>query len=168
MPNALSSLGGPPPAPDMPTPQSSGSTPPGGGQAPAAAPPPPSHQQTVAALRHFGAIEKELASLLADPEIGKADMKSKAIDGVTNLVSTGILTPSSAVQQLGTFPEKPFDQKKWVEQHFAQTIQAGAAILDQHRKAFKGQPAPQGAQDYNPDNHQHVMAGLARNYSGAR
>lgn len=168
MANALSGPGGPPPAPDMPQPQSSGSTPPGGPPGAPAAPPPPSHQQTVAALRHFGAIEKELTSLLADPEVGKADMKSKLIDGTTSLVATGILTPQTAVQQLATFPEKPFDQKKWIEQHFTQTIKASSAILDQHRKGFKGQPAPQGAQEYNPDDHQHVMAGLAKNYSGAR
>jgi hypothetical protein len=106
--------------------------------------------------------------MLADPEIGKVDMRSKMIDGVTTLVSTGILTPAQAVTQMQTFPDKPFDQKKWVEQHFVQTIKAGPAILDQHRKAFKGQPAPPGAQDYNPDDHQHIMAGVLKNYSGAR
>lgn len=166
MANALSSMGGPPPAPN-PQPQD-----PSGGGAPGASSAPqqqqqapaPSHQQTVAALRHFSAIEDELRGLLADPDLGKADMKSKIIDGATKLVANGIMTAAQAVTGLGSVPERPFEQKQWVASHYATAVQAANAVLDHHRAAFAGTPAP--AQPSGPDDHQAVMSGLLSHYQG--
>lgn len=164
MGNALSQDAGAPPAPN---PQPGGV--PQGGPAPgpqqAPQPPAPSHQQTVAALRHFDVIKKELLGLLKNPDIGKSDIKSDIIDGATKLVGMGIFSPANAVQQLASVPDRPFDQKQWVEQHLVQAIQASNAVLDQHRQAFAGQPAPPpGAPQYHPDNHQPIIAGLMKHY----
>jgi hypothetical protein len=139
------------------------SAPQGAQQAPA-----PSHQQTVAALRHFGMIEKELGGLLADPDLGRTDMKSKIIDGATALVGLGIMSPPDAVTQLATVPERPFDQKGWIEKHFVDAIKAANMILDQHRAAFDGQPAPPPGTGYDPDHHQSIIAGLQGHYKGLR
>ena len=169
MSNALSAIGGPPPAP---IPDSQVQMPPSMpgnalGPAPAAAvgppapPPAPSHQQTVAALRHFAALERELTKLLKDPDLGKADLKSKIIDGTTGLVAGGYLTPAGAVTELGTVPERPFDQKKWLEQHFVQTIAAANQVLGHHQAA-----PPDGMDQTTPsmDNHHDLMQGLAKQY----
>src|SRR6185437_12178354 len=72
--------------------------------------PAPTHAQTVTALRHFNAVEEELSELMIDPDLGKTDMRSKVIDGMTRLVSEGIVPASGAVRDLGTFPERPYDQ----------------------------------------------------------
>ena len=179
MPNALSPASGPPPAPmqnPAAMPQGNALAPPPGGapglpgampgQPPAQQqqPPAPSHQQTVAALRHIGAIEKELSGLLADPDLGKTDMHSKIIDGTTKLVASGMVSPSQAVQQLGTVPEQPFEQKQWLEQHFAQTIQAQSAVLQHHRAAFQGMPGP--SNPGSPDDHLADMASLTSQFKG--
>ena len=42
--------------------------------------PAPNHAQTVAALRHFYMIGKELRGLLADPNVGKSDIRSALIE----------------------------------------------------------------------------------------
>ena len=180
MPNGLSALGGPGGPPPAPNPQPSqtpqgnaglmGAPMPGpmspaaGAGAPQGPPPAPSHGQTVAALRHFSALEKELTTLLKDPDLGKADIKSKVIDGATKLVSTGIMAPAEAVMELGTFPERPFDQRKWIEQHFIQTIQAASNVLDHHRVAFAGQPP--STEPISADDHQQHMAALGSMYRG--
>src|SRR5208283_95256 len=149
MAGALSSIGGPPPAPN-PTPQQSDNNAPMsaiaapqktgaqpmGAQPPAPPPPPPTHQQTVAALRHFGAISTEVISLLKDPDCSKSDIKSKVIDGMTNLVSDGIQTPSDAIKTLSTFPEKPFEQKQWLMQHLQQSRQAQVSVLQHHQMGY--------------------------------
>lgn len=163
--NALSSMGGAPPAPN-PQPDSGGNAlasqgPSGGAQA--APPPPPTHQQTVAALRHFSAIEGELTHILSDPDVGTADMKSKIIDGTTKLVASGILTPASAVGELGTVPDRPFDQKIWLMKHFQQTVQAQSLVLAHHQI---GGPTAPNDEPYNPDNHHSIMAGLMGQYRG--
>lgn len=167
MSNALT----PPPAPNpQPQGQAQGSMPmPAGGppqgaqqQAPA-----PTHQQTVAAIIHFGAIKKELLGIAADPDLGVADLKSKIIDGAAKLVGTGIVQPADAVTQLASVPERPFDQKQWVEAQLVQAIKAENAILDQHRAAFAGQEQAPGAA-YSADNHQSIIAGLHDHYRGLK
>lgn len=160
----------PPPAPN-PTPQDTSSafpsalaTQPMGAQAQSPQPPqgqppsPPSHAQTVAALRHFTAIEKETAKLLKNPDCGKADMRSAVIDGVTKLVSQGILQPVEAVTELSQFPDRPFDQKKWLEQHFVQTTQAQTAILALHQHGALGQPPDPTSPSM--DDHHGLISGL--------
>ena len=114
--------------------------PPQAQQAPQA-PPAPSHAQTVAALRHFSAIMGELNTLIKDPDLGKADMKSAIIDGTTKLVSERMISPAQAVQMLATVPERPFDQKTWIMGHMQQAMQGENAVLVHHAAAFAGAPA---------------------------
>lgn len=173
--NALAQIGGPPPAPN-PEPQNNAIASGGAGGMPASSPqgmqqggqppqvPPPSHQQTVAALRHFSAIEQELEQLLSNPDLGKSNLKSKIIDGATTLVAKGIMTAPDAVAQLGTVPDRPFEQKMWVQKHFAQTIQAANVILDHHRQAFQGMGVPGPGESADPDDHAGMIAGLTTQY----
>lgn len=192
MPNALAISSGPPPAPDMPqgAAQAMGTAPTGspqgmppgapqGGPMPPQQPPAPSHQQTVAALRHFAAVEKELEPLIKDPDLGKTDMRPKAIDGVTKLVASGILTPTQAVDQLSQFPDDPFKQKQMLQQMYVQTIIGQKQVLAQHGQAFAGVPFPPGATPPNakgrskpsggavPDDHQNTMASLMAHYKAS-
>lgn len=173
MPDVLNAFGAPPPAPQMPQQISPLAMPPAmptampqNGLAPRVPvpPPAPNHQQTVAALRHFGAIEREISTLLADPDLGRTDMRSKIIDGATSLVAQGIVTPAQAVAQLGSVPDRPFEQKQWLMRNFAQTIQAQNAVLDQHRAAFAGAPPVDDHGD--PDDHLGTVAGLMGQYQG--
>ena len=180
MASALSSVGGPPPAPN-PQPQQTNPSPlsmvgqpmapsapgsQGGPQQQAPAPPAmPSHAQTVAALRHFTAIESEAKKLLKDPDLGKSDMHSAIIDSVTRLVAKGITTPADAVRELGNVPDTPFQQKKWLENVFTQACQAQTAMLTMHQHGvMSGMPNDQTAP--NPDDHQATMSGLHAQLKG--
>jgi hypothetical protein len=128
--------------------------------------PAPTHLQTVAALRHFDLIERELTGLLADPDLGKADMKSKIIDGATKLVASGVMTPATAVIQLGQVPDRPFDQKVFLEKQLAETVQHANDVLDHHGAAFAGQDW--NGPDYSTDDHQSIISGLAGHYNGLK
>ena len=155
--NALA--GGPPGAPPGP-------------QGPQAAPAPPSHAQTVAALRHFDAIKRELTIIASDPALGKSSMKSKIIDGVTRLVAERFLKPADAVVELSKVPQEPLQQMKWVKTMFAQTQQAENGILDHYGS---GSPHLGTVQDHfaatkdvsNRDDHGEHMSAIAANYRGA-
>jgi hypothetical protein len=126
--------------------------------------PAPSHAQTVAALRHFYAIQQELTTLLKNPDIGKADMRSAIIDGASKLVADRIVPAAMAVQTLSSVPDKPFDQKKWIEQQYMQNMQARNAVLQHHGMANAGQP-PQEVPD--ADNHmQDLQSMMQAHYAG--
>lgn len=125
--------------------------------------PAPNSAQTVAALRHFNAIQDELNVLLKNPALGKSSIKSSVIDGVTSLVSKRIMSPAQAVIQLSQVPEDPIAQRKWVTQQMQQTIQAERGILAHHAVGFAGQgpkPTP------SADDHMMHMSALHSNYGG--
>jgi hypothetical protein len=172
MPSALSSAM--PPAPEMPQQNSNPSS--GPLSAPASsvgqpgvfaapqAPPAPTHDQTVATLRHVRYVGQELDGLLKDPDLGRADLKSKIIDGMTRLVSEGIVSPAAAVQQLSQVPSRPFDQKVWLQKLSTMNMQVGATVLAHHASAFAGQPEQPTP---NRDGHMNDLKSMmAAHYAG--
>lgn len=160
MPGALSASmnGAMPPAPVQP--QQQGNAPQMPAQAPA-----PSHAQTVAALRHFDAILGQLTTLLKNPDLGKADMKSNIIDGMTKLVADRMIAPTQAVDQLSKVPDRPFDQKKWTQERANETMVARNAIIAHHAAAFAGAPAEQTPD--NSDDHMNVMQSMMQQHYGS-
>lgn len=170
MGNPLDSFGTSPPAPNPDAGSGSGNAlQQGAPQQPQKVPPPPTHEQTVAALRHFDAVKGELTTLLKNPALGKSDVKSQIIDGVTKLVSERMLSPAQAVIQLSQVPTDPLQQRKWIQTQMAQTVQAEQGIVEHHRNTNMGSGdwATEAQQhNTNPDNHLQDMSALASNYGG--
>ena len=127
--------------------------------------PAPTHQQTVAALRHFALVDRELKTLLEDPECGKSDMKSKVIDGMTTMVAEGLVQPADAVKEMANFPDHPFQQRQWLMTKDALMQQASISVLDHHAAAFAGQDVD--TTPYDPDDHTNIISGLMSQYKGA-
>lgn len=130
--------------------------------------PAPTHAQTVAALRHFDKIKRELEGLIENPELGKSDMKSQIIDGFARLVADRMMSPAQAVVGLAAVPTEPFQQKKWAQTQLAQAQQAEDVILDHFGAAnphfdggvdhhFGGE-MPAGGGDDHMDHMQALMA----------
>lgn len=158
----------PPPPPDIG--QTTGITPNASGAGPSAlAPqqaqtPAPDQQQTVATLRHFQAILKELQTLMEIPSIGKADIKSQIIEGTTKLVADRILAPAEAVMTLAKVPSDPAQQKQWVQEQFVQSLQAQATILDHHRAAYAGMEDM--GESPSSDDHMATMSNMMQQHYG--
>src|SRR5262249_26782956 len=104
----------------------------------------------------FDAINKKLKVLLANPALGKSNIRSQLIEAVTELVGDRIVSPTQAVGQLSQFPDKPFDQKTWLANMYQQNQTAEMAVLMHHGDYVhpEGQPRPTP----NPDNHMQDMA----------
>lgn len=173
MPNALD-MGQPPvPNPDQQPQQPNALGAPQGGPAqgmPQQAAPAPTHVQTVAALQHFHAIQQELETIAKNPDLGKASIKSAIIDGTAKLVSKRIISPAEAVSQLSKVPEKPLEQKRWLEAMMMQTFQASSAVLSHRQSAVASGTAPAEAPDaaYNSDDHMGHVGGLMAHYGGLK
>jgi hypothetical protein len=168
MENALSSIPNPPQPEQQPGPANALQSAPAAAaqQAPI---PAPTHAQTVAALRHFHAIQQQLDLLLKNPDLGKSSIKSAIIDGTTRLVAERILSAPEAVAQLSNVPDDPQAQRKWVQTTMMQTYQANEAVLAHRQSAVANgtaPPEPPGA-DYDPDNHGQHMQALGTHYAQA-
>jgi hypothetical protein len=131
--------------------------------APAQQAPAPTHAQTVAALRHFDAIKHQLMELMKLPTLGKADVKSNVIDGMTHLVSERIIPATQAVIQLSQLPNDPGQQRQWVQTMLAQAQRAEINIISHHAQGFAGQGPGQVP---HRDNHMNDMAALHTQYGG--
>ncbi len=171
MPNPLEAMGGSPPAPNPDAGQSGNSLQQGGPPQQQRAPVQITHEQAVAALRHFDAIRGELSILLANPALGKSDLKSQIIDGTTKLVAERMMAPADAVIQLSKTPTDPLQQRKFLQQLMQQTMQAEAAVVDHHRNTNLGSgdwATESQRHNTNPDNHMQDMAALMANVQGAK
>lgn len=168
MPNPLQQNVMPPPAPDVAAapPAMAGQGPNALQGQPPAPPPAPTHAQAVAGLRHANALLDELETLAKNPNLGKTSVKSDIIEGVTKLVAKQFLKADQAVKELGTVPERPFDQKMWVRAHIQKFFAAQNAMLDHHRAAFAGtqDPAIENTMAGNADNHAADFSGLMGHY----
>ena len=140
MPKSTLGAGLPPlPNTDQQGPLSGGGAQPSGPAAQASlAPPAPTHGQTVAALRHFRIIRDVLRKLLENPDLGKVDIRSEAIDAISILVGDRVIDAPTAVKSLTGLPDKPADQRKAIEQLYASQIQGEVAVLDHHRSQTVG------------------------------
>lgn len=142
------------------------------GQPGQAAPPaPPTHAQTVAALRHFDAVRKEIEIIAKDPALGKNNVKSKIIDGVLRLVAGGIMQTTQAVEQLSKVPTEPLLQMKWAKSMLTQAQQAENGILDHYgaTSPHTGTVADHFGSTLDvshPDDHQDHISALAANFRG--
>ncbi len=125
--------------------------------------PAPSHAQTVAALRHFQIFMEMEGNWLKDPELGKSDYKDKFIDAFTKLVADRIATPVQAIGALSQVPERPFQQRQWVQDNYNKAQQARDIVLAHHAQAYAGQ-GPQQAPD--PDSHISDIASMMGSHYG--
>jgi hypothetical protein len=126
--------------------------------------PAPSHAQTVAALRHFQIFLQMEKGWLDNPELGRTDFKDNFIEQFTKLVADRIATPVQAIQTLATVPERPFQQRQWVQDNYNKNLQARDIVLSHHAQAFAGQ-GPQPAPDQ--DNHiSDISSMMSGHYGG--
>ncbi|PWT75079.1 MAG: hypothetical protein C5B60_05860 [Chloroflexi bacterium] len=127
-------------------------------------PPTPSYAQTLAALRHFTAIRRALQRLMRDPDLGKTNVKPKIVDGVADLVADQILTAADAVEQLSNVPDRPFEQKMWVQQQLQTTDVAEETVIGHYQQGIAGMPPGSIDQTGNPDDHASDMSALMQQY----
>jgi hypothetical protein len=140
----------------------------GAGASGAGVAPPPTHQQTVTAIRHFGELQKRLSKLLADPSVGKENMRPKIFDMAAGLLGDGFMTLPRLMNEVKTLPQDPADQKKWLQKHLEAVSRAQVSVLDHYRAGNPGsgdwradlaaQP-PEGETD-----HANLMDGVMKHY----
>lgn len=135
--------------------------------------PAPNQQQTVAALMHLTAVQKEMEKLSNLPGIGKENIRPEIFDTTAELMGRGLFTLPQVMNEIKTIPSDPPGQRNWVMTHLRNVVLAQKQILADHAQAFPGTGDAQGevaasAQPYDPDSHADLMKSLATHYSGRK
>ena len=88
------------------------------------------------------------------------------IVGYTKLVADRIATPVQAIGSLAQVPERPFQQRQWVQDAYNKNVQARDIVLSHHAQAYAGQ-GPQEAPDQ--DNHiSDISSMMSSHYNGGQ
>lgn len=103
---------------------------------PAGPPPAPSAAQTLAAMKHFAVMKKNLERLMNDPAVGKSNVRPKIFDMAAKMLGDGFMTLPRLMNEIKTLPTDPTEQKKWLMKHLEQVTQAEQAVAVQHADAF--------------------------------
>lgn len=144
-----------------------------GGGAPAqAGPPAPSHAQTVAALTHLQAVQKQMDALSRLPGIGKENVRPQIFDSIAELLSQRMFTLPQVMTEIKTIPADPPGQRNWVLAHLRQISEAQKQILMDHAQGNPGTgdlPTELAASQQDPaKSHTDMMGELVGHYSGRR
>jgi hypothetical protein len=127
--------------------------------------PAPTHAQAVAAMHRFGQIKSAMAPVIADPNLGKTNVRPKLLDAASKLLGSKVLSLPEIMNSIKNLPDDPIQQKKFVENIMNTATQAQLTVLQQHRNAQL--PEDQEPDEWTPDNHADNMAGLMAHYQGA-
>lgn len=127
--------------------------------------PAPTRAQTTAAVQRFSAIQQALKPILADPKLGKENVRPDVLDAGSRLLGTKLISLPQLMQVLNDFPSDPLDQRTKVQQIYSSAQQAEAAVLDHHGAAIvAGKLPPDGGDQYDSENHDKLMDGLLGHY----
>ena len=124
--------------------------------------PQPTHAQTVAGLHRFHEIERAVAKVLKNPDLGKKNIRPAVLDMGADLVGEKVMTIPELMSGMQSFPpaEDPLGQKKWLERLYQAQVQAQVSLLRDHASA----PPEENPEQWNHDNHADHMAALTSKY----
>lgn len=125
-----------------------------------APPPPPTRAQTVAAVHHFGQIKQAMTPIMADPNLGKSNIRPKVMDSFSKLLMSKVLSLPEIMKAVKSLPEDPVEQKKFVDKIYQDNDKAQQMVLQQHAMS----PQPDQADEWSQDGHANHMASLMKNY----
>jgi hypothetical protein len=130
--------------------------------------PAPTHEQVASGLRHLHEIARHMKGILADPDIGKKNIRPKVFDAAAEMLGDGLLSMPEIMNQIKTLPVEPAQQKQWVEKHYNDAMAAQGQLLEHHAAAFPG--SGDFATDWGAERgkgaHGDNMKGLMGHYGG--
>lgn len=134
------------------------------GPAQSAARPQPTLDQTMAGMHYFDALMKEMKPIMADPQFGKASVKSKVMDGIANLIGSQILSLPQAMDMIKGFPSDPQEQKRVMMTTMKQLGMAKEMMFEHWRSQGQMEGDPMQDMKWGPENHGEHMTALMGHY----
>jgi hypothetical protein len=127
-------------------------------------PPAPTAAQATAAVKRFGAVADAMRTVLANPDLGRRNIRPAILDQASKLMSARVLSLPECMQAIGKVSDDPLAQKSLVAGIFNQAKQAESAVLAHHTAAVAMGMVPRGGEKYRADDHDRHMSDLLAHY----
>ena len=128
-------------------------------------PPAPTAAQATAAVKRFGAVANAMRTVLANPDLGRRNIRPAILDQASKLLSARVLSLPECMQAIGKVSDDPLAQKSLVAGIFNQARQAENAVLAHHTAAVAMGMVPRnGSEKYQADDHDRHMSDLLAHY----
>lgn len=126
--------------------------------------PAPTPGQTAAALHHFSEIKSMLKPIMADPNLGKTNIRPKLLDSMSKLLASRALSLPQVMNAVKSLPDDPVEQLKFVQKVYQDNDAAQKLVLMHSRNAANASESPTNEDPYSADNHAAMMDGLLKQY----
>lgn len=127
-------------------------------------PPAPSAAQATAAVKRFGAVADAMRTVMANPDLGRRNIRPAILDQASKLMSARVLSLPETVQAIGKVTDDPLAQKSLVAGIFNQAQQAEAAVLAHHTAAVATGMVQRGGEKYQAADHDRHIQSLLAHY----
>jgi hypothetical protein len=127
-------------------------------------PPAPTAAQATAAVKRFGAVANAMRTVLANPDLGRRNIRPAILDQASKLLSARVLSLPECMQAIGKVSDDPLAQKSLVAGIFNQARQAENAVLAHHTAAVATGMVQRGGEKYQADDHDRHMSDLLAHY----
>ena len=137
-------------------------------QQPGQPPQPIGKDQVVAALHHFGAVQKQMSKILKIPTLGKSNARPAIADATAQLMIDKIRSLPEAMNALKLVPNDPGEQKAWVMTAVQNAQAAEKKIVQDYITQGPG-PEPESEHGaWSQDNHKTHMDSVMSHYQVGR
>ena len=137
-------------------------------QGPPPAQPAPSAVQTTAAVKRFGAVMNAMRTVLANPDLGRKNVRPAILDQASKLMASRVLSLPEVMNAIGKVTDDPLEQKALVSGIYNQAQQAEGNVLAHHAFAVAtGRVSRGGGEKYQADDHDRHMTDLLLHYPRA-
>lgn len=116
--------------------------------------------QAMAAVHRFSSIRSALSGVMADPKLGKENIRPKLLDAASKLLAGKVLTLPEVMNTVKDLPDDPVKQKQFVDRIYSVAGQATQAVLEHHRAN------PTQGEEWTPEDHEQQMSSLMGQYNG--
>ncbi len=126
--------------------------------------PAPSAAQTTAAVKRFTAVANAMRTVLANPDLGRRNIRPAILDQASKLMASRVLSLPEVMNAIGKVSDDPLEQKSMVVGIFNQAQQAESNVLAHHALAVATGRVQRGGEKYRADDHDRHMSALLAHY----
>lgn len=90
--------------------------------------------EAMAGIHRFSSVRAAMASVLADPKLGRENIRPKLLDAGSKLLASKVLSLPELMNAIKDLPDDPVKQRQFVDNIFNSAGQAREVLMQQYQQ----------------------------------